>query len=161
MPQKWQNYKNKVKFPRALHASCTYHQVMNTLLTRMQKIIPPLLTLMIHLALRNFIFMMRKCEIYATGMDVQLLSKHCTVTIFSWSVSRTLQKLVVKKKKKKRWSNINMLFNDCNVMSRKKFSDLGSDLGYQNCSRTMCMSRTISAHNEFSSAGMIIFSNLD
>lgn len=76
-------------------------QVISILRTRMQKIIPPLLALMIHLALCDFIFMMRKCKVYSTSMDVQLLSKHCTVTIFSWSVSRTLQKLFTKRNAEK------------------------------------------------------------
>lgn len=114
-------------------------RVINILLTRMQKVIPPLLTLMIHFTLCNFIFMMRKCKIYSTGMDVQLLSKHCTVTIFSWSVSRTLQKPFVEEMQKRIWWNIISLcgqFHDCSFKTRAC-----TDLGYQNCSRT-CMDGT-------------------
>lgn len=101
----------KMKCPILAQAS----QVIDISLTRMQKIIPPLLALMIHLALRDLIFMMRKCEIYSPRMDVQLLSEHCAVTIISWSARGMLQKVFVKEMQKMiRWNiiNINTLLND-------------------------------------------------
>lgn len=101
----------KVSFP--FHGKAS--QVIDISLTRMQKIIPPLLALMIHLALRDLIFMMRKREIYSPRMDVQLLSEHCAVTIISWSARGMLQKVFVKEMQKMiRWNiiNINTLLTD-------------------------------------------------
>lgn len=94
----------KVSFP--FHGKAS--QVIDISLTRMQKIIPPLLALMIHLALCDLIFMMRKREIYSPRMDVQLLSEHCAVTIISWSARGMLQKAFVKEMQKIRWNIINI-----------------------------------------------------
>lgn len=47
----------------------------------MKKIIPPLLALMISFTLSDLIFMMGKRKIYATTMDIQVLSEDQAVTI--------------------------------------------------------------------------------
>jgi len=44
----------------------------------MQEVVPPLLTLVVGFALGHLVLMVRKCQVDAPGVNVQLASKHRT-----------------------------------------------------------------------------------